>query len=96
MTMTKEQYISKKKKEFEAETEKFESWIKSFDEKPKEYVSYALKPYIDCDPYDVKRLSCPQCRSHFFYRGRKYGIYVCSVCFCEVGKTNGIYIVELN
>ena len=52
--MTKYQYITKKKQEFEYKRKRFESWIESLNENPKEYVSFAFKPYCGCDPYDVK------------------------------------------
>ena len=92
MLMTKYQYIAKKKKEFEYKRKRFESWIESLNENPKEYVSYTCS-YDGV--HDIKRFNCPQCGHSFLYRGIEHGIYVCSYCFCEIEQSDNIYVSEL-
>ena len=74
--MTKEDYVSYARKEFEIKQKNFEHWVESLNNSPKEFIYYKkeFNHYIQ----DFYKLNCPKCKCYLLYEGQIYHTFICS------------------
>lgn len=92
--MTKEEYVSYARKEFEIKQKNFEHWLESLNNSPKEFIYYK-KEFNPRYTQDFYKLNCPKCKCSLLYAGQLYQTFVCSKCFSDYAVDNEYFVDEL-